>query len=363
MPILKTYAFSILSLLLIIPVASAEEASEAPRLIDPTILLIRDDAVRQELACTPEQRQSLDELLRKHNRMLLAIRDVSPSGADKTAQPELVEIRAELKKLFSNEQRLRLQGLTLQAQGYDALLRKDTGEAIKLTDEQQAKFTEISTRFRNRLHDLQQRGMEAREAELPQLNAERHQEVVELLSPEQQDAYGRLLGQPFDFSKVVKSPAWAPEFVGIEEWVNSEPLLLEALRGKVVVVHFFAFGCGNCINNYPWYREWHEAFQEKDVALIGIHTPETEFETDNAQLRASLEKHELKFPVAVDKDKKMWQAWYNGIWPSVYIIDKQGRVRYWWYGELNWENAGNQKVARRQIEKLLAEPVTTEESS
>jgi peroxiredoxin len=51
----------------------------------------------------------------------------------------------------------------------------------------------------------------------------------------------------------------------------------------------------------------------------------------------------------------MWKAWYNGIWPSVYIIDKQGRVRYWWYGELDWQGAGNQKVARQQIEKLLAE--------
>jgi peroxiredoxin len=339
------------------------EAAENLQLTDPTILLIRDDAVRQELDCTPEQRKAIDKLLRKHNRMLLAIRDVSPSGADKSAQPELVEIRAELKKLFTNEQRLRLQGLTLQAQGYDALLRKDIGEAIKLTDEQQAKLTDIATRFRNRLHDLQQRGQDAVEAELPALNAERHKEVVELLSPDQQNAYGRLLGEPFDFNKVVKSPAWAPEFVGIEEWVNSEPLTLDTLRGKVVVVHFFAFGCSNCINNYPWYREWHEAFQGKDVALIGIHTPETEFETDVAQLRASMEKHELKFPVAVDKEKKMWQAWYNNMWPSVYIIDKQGRVRFWWYGELNWENAGNQNVARRQIEQLLAEPATTGEAS
>jgi peroxiredoxin len=146
--------------------------------------------------------------------------------------------------------------------------------------------------------------------------------------------------------------------VGIEEWLNSEPLSMESLRGKVVVVHFFAFGCSNCINNYPWYREWHEAFHGQDVVLIGIHTPETETETDSDLLRASLEKHELKFPVAVDKEKKMWQAWYNGIWPSVYLIDKQGRVRYWWYGELNWENAGNQHVARRQIEELLAEAQT-----
>jgi peroxiredoxin len=322
-------------------------ADDASPLTDPTIILIRDDAVRAELACTPEQKKSLDALLRKHNRMLLAIRDVSPSGADETAQPALAEIRAELAKLFTDEQKLRLQGLTLQAQGYDALLRKDIIDAIKLTDDQQSQLKEISARFREQAKEVN--------ADMPTLQAERHKEVVAVLTPEQQDQYGTLLGEAFDFTKVVKSPAWAPEFAGIEEWINSEPLKMADLKGKVVVVHFFAFGCSNCINNYPWYREWHEAFAGQDVVLVGIHTPETQTETDNQLLRDSLEHHQLKYPVAVDKEKKMWQAWYNGIWPSVYIVDREGRVRYWWYGELDWQGAGNQKVARRQIEELLVE--------
>ncbi len=339
----------------------AEEASTPP-LTDPTILLVRDDTVREALDCTEEQRTKLDELLRKHNRMLLAIRDVSPSGADETAQPALAEIRSTLKELLTQEQRIRLQGITLQAQGYDALLRKDIIEAIKLTEEQQTRLAEMSTEFRGKLQELQQAGSEKLQAALPKLNADRHQEVVALLDSTQQDSYGKLLGEAFDFTKIIKSPAWAPEFVEIEEWINSEPLTMESLRGKVVVVHFFAFGCSNCINNYPWYREWHDAFQGQDVTLIGIHTPETQTETDNNLLRASLEKHNLKFPVAVDKEKKMWQAWYNGMWPSVYIIDRQGRVRYWWYGELDWQGAGNQRVARKQIEELLAESAATTQS-
>jgi peroxiredoxin len=130
---------------------------------------------------------------------------------------------------------------------------------------------------------------------------------------------------------------------------------MAALRGRVVVIHFFAFGCSNCINNYPWYREWHDAFQGQDVTIIGIHTPETQTETDNGLLRKSLATHELKFPVAVDKQKRMWTAWYNGIWPSVYIVDRESRVRFWWYGELDWQGAGGQKIARQRIEQLLAE--------
>jgi peroxiredoxin len=196
------------------------------------------------------------------------------------------------------------------------------------------------------------------QAELKELQADRHQQVLAQLDGRQQTLYGQLLGEPFNFAQVRPSPADAPEFEGINTWLNSEPLTMKSLRGQVVVVHFFAFGCINCIHNYPWYREWQNELADKDVTIIGIHTPETQAETDVEQLRLSLEKHELKFPVAVDADKKMWQAWYNGIWPSVYLIDRQGRVRYWWYGELDWQGAGNQKITRKQIEQLLAEKAT-----
>ena len=336
----------------------------APPLADPTILLLRDDAVGAALACTDEQRQSLDALLRKHNRMLLAIRDVGPTGADETAQPALKEIRTELTTLLTAEQRIRLQGLILQAQGYDSLLRKDVATQLKLSPEKQQALAEISADFREQAQTLQTPGDSSRTAEqvqadLKNLQANRHKRVLAQLDAAQQKRYSELLGEPFDFAQVRPSPADAPEFASIDAWLNSPPLTIESLRGQVVVVHFFAFGCINCIHNYPWYREWHDAYAGKDVTVVGIHTPETQAETDNDELRLSLEKHELKFPVAVDKEKKMWQAWYNNMWPSVYLIDRQGRVRYWWYGELDWEGAGNQKIARQQIEQLLAETEAT----
>jgi peroxiredoxin/Spy/CpxP family protein refolding chaperone len=352
------------------PVAEADPGADAgPKsqpLFDPIIPLLRDDTVRTALALTPEQRTSIDELFGKHNRMLLAIRDVGPTGADKTAQPALKEIRDALETLLRAEQRVRLQGLVLQAQGYDSLLRKDIAALLKLTPDQQKQLAEISADFHEQVKALQKsadpnRSAETQRADLARLQSDRQQRIVAQLTPEQRTRYGELLGEPFGFDNVRPSPADAPEFTGIEAWLNSEPLTMQSLRGKVVVVHFFAFGCSNCINNYPWYREWRDAFQGQDVVLIGIHTPETQAETDNEQLRLSLAKHQLKFPVAVDKDKKMWQAWYNGIWPSVYLVDKQGRVRTWWYGELDWQGAGGQKIARQQIERLLAEadPATT----
>lgn len=344
--------------LLVVTLSVCAAMGQEPALTDPIILLVRSEAVRAELGCTPEQTRALDALLRKHNRVLLAIRDVSPSGADAASQPALKEVRSALEGLFTDEQKARLQGVTLQAQGYDALLSEDLIDAVKLTDDQQAELKAISTRFGERLRDLQQSGSESFQADLIKLQTERRQDVVDVLSPTQRESYGRLLGKPFDFSTAISSPAWAPEFVDVEEWIHSEPLTIEGLKGKVVVVHFFAFGCSNCINNYPWYREWHDAFAEKDFVQIGIHTPETSTEADNNLLRASLKERELKFPVAVDKNRTMWDAWSNSMWPSVYIIDRQGRVRYWWYGELDWQGAGNQRVARKQIEALLAEPQT-----
>jgi peroxiredoxin len=334
-------------------------AATAP-LADPTLLLIRDDAVQSALNCTAEQCSALDALLLAHNRMLIAIRDVGPNSADETAQPAIAEIRAELKKILNAEQKLRLQGIVLQVQGYDALLRKDIAAHLKLTAEQQKRLAAIGEEARASVQSVSQsrgsRSPEEIKAELANIQADRLKKIVAELDDKQETAYGKLLGEAFDLSTMKASPGYAPEFESIDAWINSDPLTMESLRGKVVVVHFFAFGCINCIHNYPWYKEWHDAFQGQDVAIIGIHTPETTTEEDNTFLEASLKKNELKFPVAVDKQKAMWKAWYNGIWPSVYIIDKQGRLRYWWYGELDWEGAGNQKVARQQIEQLLAEP-------
>jgi len=340
--------------------ADAQPANGATSpLPDPSLLLIRDEAVRDELKLSTEQRAQLDALLKGNNRLLIAIRDVGPNGADETAQPAIAALRAELKKLFTSEQKIRLQGLILQAQGYDALLRKDIAAKLKITPEQQAKLAAIAEEAKASVQALSQsrgsRSPEEIKQELAQIQAERLKKIVAELDDKQESTYAKLLGEAFDFSQVKPSPGLAPEFTEIEAWVNSDPVTIESLRGKVVIVHFFAFGCINCIHNYPWYKEWHDAYQGQDVAIIGIHTPETKTEEDNSLLEASLAKNELKFPVAVDKEKAMWKAWYNNMWPSVYIIDKQGRLRYWWYGELDWEGAGNQKVARQQIDQLLAE--------
>ena len=89
--------------------------------------------------------------------------------------------------------------------------------------------------------------------------------------------------------------------------------------------------------------------------IIGVHTPETSAERQPDRVRAKVQEAQFDFPVVIDNDKKNWDAWGNSMWPSVYLIDKKGRIRYWWYGELNWNEAGGQRIMAAKIEELLAE--------
>ena len=147
----------------------------------------------------------------------------------------------------------------------------------------------------------------------------------------------------------------APEFRDVTKWLNSEPLTMEGLRGKVVVVHFWTYGCYNCANNYPHYRAWQERYAGKDVAIVGIHTPETEGEHDIARIKAQAKKNGLKFAIAVDNDGSNWRAWNNRVWPTVYVVDRKGVVRYGWEGELNYKGQKGEETVRKTIDALLEE--------
>jgi thiol-disulfide isomerase/thioredoxin len=145
-----------------------------------------------------------------------------------------------------------------------------------------------------------------------------------------------------------------PEFPPGLLWVQTEPLKLADLRGRVVVVHFWTFGCINCIRNYPVYKAWQEKYAGKGVTIIGVHTPEFAHEADVARIRAKARENGLKFPIVVDNDSRVWKSWGNHFWPSIYLVDKKGHVRYRWEGELHLQDKDGRQFASR-IDELLAE--------
>src|SRR5439155_17769924 len=196
----------------------------------------------------------------------------------------------------------------------------------------------------------------AAEKQIAKFNTDERDAINSILTNDQKIKLNGLFARDFDVSKLGNTAFKTPELIGDSTaWLNSSPLSADQPRGRVVVVHFFAFGCINCIHNYPTYREWQEAFAGKDVQLIGIHTPETQGEHNVQTLQSKLKAERLEFPVIVDNDKANWNAWGNSMWPSVYVLDKQGYMRAFWAGELKWQGATGDQQIKRQIETLLAE--------
>jgi thiol-disulfide isomerase/thioredoxin len=170
------------------------------------------------------------------------------------------------------------------------------------------------------------------------------------------------MGRPFNFSKVQSIACKAPELEN-NTWINSPPVKLTEQRGKVTVVHFYAFGCGNCIRSLPYYNDWYRHFPKSSFSIIAIHRPETQQEHIIEKVKEKAVQAGIEYPIAIDNDSLAWNAWANRIWPSIYLIDKNGFVRYWWYGELNYQGAESERLLRNKIRELINEPFSVEQTA
>jgi len=125
----------------------------------------------------------------------------------------------------------------------------------------------------------------------------------------------------------------APEFKGITGWVNSDPLTMESLRGKVVLFDFWTYTCVNCLRTLPYIREWHARYADRGLVIVGVHAPEFEFEKVTANVVKASRDFGLRYPVAQDNDFATWSAYGNRYWPSKYLVDKDGFVAFTHFGE------------------------------
>jgi thiol-disulfide isomerase/thioredoxin len=141
----------------------------------------------------------------------------------------------------------------------------------------------------------------------------------------------------------------APGFDGASTWLNSAPLSVGKLRGKVVLVDFWTYSCINCIRTMPYVRAWAQKYANQGLAVVGVHTPEFRFEEDLTNVNTAVGRFHIDFPVAVDSSHQIWRAWGNRYWPAYYLVDASGRIRYHQYGE------GDYGKMERAIQSLLAE--------
>jgi cytochrome c biogenesis protein CcdA/thiol-disulfide isomerase/thioredoxin len=149
-------------------------------------------------------------------------------------------------------------------------------------------------------------------------------------------------------------PTPAPDFVGLGPWINSQPLSLADLKGKVVLVDFWTYSCINCVRTLPYVEKWYETYKDKGLVVIGIQAPEFSFEKVEGNVRAAVKQNGLTYPIALDNQLSTWDAFHNQYWPAHYLIDKNGIIRNEHFGE------GDYDITEKAIQKLLGEsgPVT-----
>jgi len=125
----------------------------------------------------------------------------------------------------------------------------------------------------------------------------------------------------------------APDFTGIDGWLNSPPLTLADLRGKVVLIDFWTFSCVNCVRTIPHLRVLYDDYKDDGFVIVGVHSPEFDFEKVPANVATAVTRLGVTWPVAIDSQMATWNAYQNEYWPAEYLLDKQGRVAYTSFGE------------------------------
>lgn len=144
----------------------------------------------------------------------------------------------------------------------------------------------------------------------------------------------------------------APEFSHIKAWLNSQPLTIESLKGKVVLLDFWTYSCTNCIRTLPHMRVLHAKYSGDGFVVVGVHTPEYEFEKSLDNVADAVKRFRIAYPVAVDSENVTWRLYGNEFWPRQTLVDARGRVR--------WEHAGEGDYDRieEEIKALLNETET-----
>src|SRR5690242_11094629 len=140
-----------------------------------------------------------------------------------------------------------------------------------------------------------------------------------------------------------------PSFDGATGWLNSPTLTTDGLRGKVVLVNFWTYTCVNWLRQLPYVRAWAEKYKDSGLVVIGVHTPEFEFEKDVDNVRRAAGAMRVHWPIAVDSDRAVWAAFGNEYWRALYFIDARGRIRHHHFGE------GEYQRSEAVLQQLLAE--------
>ncbi len=356
-----TRAFHIILVLGALAPRVVSAQPEAPALVPQRLLqLAHTPEVQAELGLSSDRLAAFEKMLAEVDAVWFPSRNQPTDKARETLAGLEKQVWEWSFKNLSKEQTRRLLQIERQAQGARMMLRDDLATKLALTPEQRKTFLDRArdteaAREEYAAASKQGKATEAQRDHATETAQAEQQALAKALTPKQHAALWKLLGKPFETATLERIYPLAPEIVPVDTWINSEPLTLADLRGKVVVVHFYAFECHNCHANFAIYRRWHDTLAKKGVVVLGIQTPETPRERDPQRVRAAAAENKLGFPILLDADGKNWAAWGNTMWPSVYVVDKNGYLRAWWTGELQWQGAKGDLFIEKAINAALAE--------
>ncbi len=163
-------------------------------------------------------------------------------------------------------------------------------------------------------------------------------------------------GKPSSDITLPKGPI-APELIPGGSWFNSKPLTLAELKGKVVIIDFWTYSCINCQRTMPYLKKWWETYKDKGLVIIGVHSPEFEFEKSEKNLAQAIKDFKLPYPIVQDNNFDTWRAYNNRFWPAKYIIDKEGYIRYTHFGEGAYDET--EKVIQNLLKEIGAKDVSS----
>lgn len=335
--------------------ASAQTKETEPKLEQNLLELIHTPEVQRELGL--DDKDQLQAVLSEIDRNWWPSRNLSPTKQIELTRDLEIKLLDALKPMLSPEKQRRLREIEAQSFGNRILIHPDHAKTIGLTEQQKAKIKTAFLATDSAVKKLSEKKGGSPELEkLVQTAREEEQTVLsETLTPANRQSISKLIGEPFDTMSLKRIYPLAPELIDSGEWVGPQRLTLKSLRGKVILVHFYAFQCHNCVANFDHYNRWQQSLSAKGVAMIGIQTPETPDERNPKLVKQAAIAKGFKFPVLIDLKNANWIAWGNTMWPTVYVIDKNGYVRSWWQGELNWQGATGDKTIEKVVDELLAE--------
>lgn len=319
--------------------------------------LVHAAEVQKEIGISSSNAKQFEDGLRELDKVWWPAR-ILPLEEQRTTIAKLeAQLSALVLKIAGKRGLERLHQLELQAQAIRILARPDVQKRLRMNPEQISTCKEIFQATDKLASSISPTKPDPKKQK--ELQAAKEQEakrcLAEALQREQIEILPSLFGATFATESLSRIYPLAPELEwGSTNFGETQPKLKE-LKGKVTLVHFYAYECHNCHANFEHYKRWQEKLASKGVQVIGIQSPETNNERVAENVIEAAKKREFNFPVLIDLDMANWKGWGNTMWPTVYVIDKKGYIRFWWQGELNYEGATGDKQIEKLVSALLAE--------